>query len=136
MTARRDNWRAALSAYLTQMRATGFVYGKSDCACFAAGAVEAMTGIDPMAEIRGYASIAGAHGALKQTGARDLADLLARSFAEIHPSEARYGDLGLFETDGPFGYAIGVVTGERVMAMSENGLDSLDRAGMARAFQV
>lgn len=136
MSARRDNWRAALSAYLISMGARPFVYGETDCARFAAGAVEAMTGVDPMADILDYVSVAGAWGALKATGAADLADLVARSFDEIHPSAARCGDLALYETDGPFGYAVGVVAGERVMAMAENGLDSVDRADMARAFRI
>ena len=137
MSARLPNWRSALSAYFEKVRATAFVYGKSDCACFVAGAVEAMTGVDPMADIRGrYATVIGAKRFLKSAGASSLADFVARSFEEVHPAYARCGDLGVIKTDGPFGAALGVVSGERVMALTENGLDSVDRSTMQRAFTV
>ena len=46
MTRLRD-WRTRLAAYLAAGRAKPFAYGEHDCARFAAGAVEAVTGDNP-----------------------------------------------------------------------------------------
>lgn len=137
MTTRLPDWRSRLARYYEGVRKSPFEYGATDCACFAAGAVEAMTGVDPMASIRGrYKTVKGGLKVLRDAGAKSLVDLVARNFEEVHPSAARVGDIAVMASDGPFGAALGVVAGERVMAMSEAGLDSVDRSAMTRAFRV
>lgn len=160
---RLSDWRSRLSRYIESVRADPFVWGESDCACFAAGAVEAMTGADPMADFRGaYSSPSDGRRLLRSLGAAPrakarthkspvgaqgdiecrpsptggLGTVLARSFEEVHPAFARDGDLALIETDGPFGAAIGVFMGERIMSRAVTGVDSAPRREAARAFRI
>lgn len=44
---RLPNWPALLDAYIERHRGTPFAYGQHDCALFAAGAVQAITGNRP-----------------------------------------------------------------------------------------
>lgn len=58
---RCEDWHARLAAYVFDAGRTPFAYGSHDCALFAAGAVEAMTGTDLAAGWRGiYRTLAGA----------------------------------------------------------------------------
>ena len=47
---RTPYWRSALAAYIAETMRKPFAWGLHDCALFAAGAVEAMTGNDPAAD--------------------------------------------------------------------------------------
>jgi len=49
---RFDDWPQRLEAALNHWSLKEFVWGESDCFCFAAAMVEAMTGNDPMAGLR------------------------------------------------------------------------------------
>ena len=61
---RLHDWEHRLTRYVTEVACTGFAHGSHDCALFAAGAVEAITGIDPGARWRGrYSSFKGGSGA-------------------------------------------------------------------------
>jgi hypothetical protein len=52
MTAQRlPDWPERLAAYVEERRAQPFVWGNNDCASFAAGALRAMTGADPLGEL-------------------------------------------------------------------------------------
>ena len=50
---RRPDWNAALRGYIDGCRAKPFVWGRFDCALFAADAVRAMTGANIAADLRG-----------------------------------------------------------------------------------
>ncbi|MBB4620123.1 DUF6950 family protein, partial [Sphingomonas abaci] len=70
---RYPDWEARLAAYLEPLRARPFAWGRHDCSTFAAGAVEAMTGVDPMPEFRGrYSTARGSVRALRRFGAGTL----------------------------------------------------------------
>lgn len=56
MLVRIANWQSALSEYLLRAARTPFRYGVQDCGLFVAGAIEAMTGIDVVADLRGYSN--------------------------------------------------------------------------------
>jgi hypothetical protein len=51
---RLEGWPAALSDYLLRAERTPFKYGRQDCGLFVAGAIHAMTGVDVVANLRGY----------------------------------------------------------------------------------
>jgi len=103
---RRNDWEARLSDYMTRVSKTAFAYGQHDCALFAAGAVEAMTGTDFAAAYRGkYRSVAGSIRALKRYGAGTLEATMDALFAERPIAFARRGDLVLFS--GSLGICIG-----------------------------
>jgi hypothetical protein len=65
---RLPDWETRLAAFLEPLRLRAFAWGKHDCCIFTAGAVEAMTGVDAMAEFRGrYSTQIGAKRARRST---------------------------------------------------------------------
>lgn len=116
-------WRSRLTAYCAAHARTPFAEGAHDCAQFAAGAVEAMTGTDPMGEYRGrYTTIAGGMRVLKKAGFADHVEFVASKFAEYQPSERspRLGDLVAVDT--PEGMALGIWQGQGAYVPGLNGL--------------
>jgi len=125
---RLPDWEARLAAYLEPLRLRPFAWGSHDCCLFTAGAVLAMTGVDPMPEFRGrYSTAIGAERALRRYGAGSLDATLDTKFAGVAPALAHRGDIvmagGLLGIcGGPFLYAVGS-EGDR------EGLIALQRSG-------
>jgi hypothetical protein len=82
-----------MRAVLAEHRAHPFEWGVSDCSLFA-DVVYAITGFDPIAQVRGYDSEITALRALRVAGFQTTADLVRASFAPIDPAHAQRGDLG------------------------------------------
>lgn len=124
---RLPDWETRLAAYLEPLRTLPFSWGAHDCCLFCAGAVIAMTGVDPMPEFRGrYTTSRGSVRALRRIGAGTLAATLNSKFETVDPSLAHRGDIimsgGLLGIClGPFMVAVGA-EGER------EGLVRIDRA--------
>jgi hypothetical protein len=110
---RLPDWEARLAAYLEPLRTLPFAWGRHDCCTFTAGAVKAMTGVDPMPEFRGrYTTARGSVRALRRIGAGTLASTLSGKFETVDPSLAHRGDIimsnGLLGIClGPFLVAVG-----------------------------
>lgn len=124
-------WEKRLVAVTEAHINTPLVWGKSDCLLTACDAIEAMTGIDPAADIRGkYKSKAGAYRLIKQRGYDSLGAVLTDRFAEIPVAMAGRGDVGIYQnTVGYFceyGFAL----------KGEDGLRFLPRTMAERAFKV
>lgn len=135
---RRSDWYARLSAYVEVVRRKPFVYGKHDCALFAAGAVEAMTGVDPAANLRGkYKTLAGGLRRLKKLGFANHAELAASMFEEVHPSHAQIGDIASIDL-GDGAIALGVVQGARIFVLRPDaqGMATVDLLTASKAFRV
>lgn len=129
---RFPDWRLRLMAYVTDWRDREFRPGRSDCALFAAGAVEAMTGVDPAADFRGrYRTI---DEGLALVGPAGHVGHAATLFPEISPMRAQVGDLAEVEGDG--GPALGVVIGPQIAAMGLDGLRFVFLTDARRAFHV
>lgn len=134
---RKPDWEVRLAAFLEPLRARPFAWGEHDCCTFAAGAVLAMTDVDPMPEFRGrYATALGSARALRVIGAGTLAATLDGKFEAIDASLAQRGDIimsaGLLGICfGPFLIAVGS-EGDR------EGLIRIDRVAWveARAWRV
>ena len=121
--ARRADWERRLAHWLEAHADARFAYGRMDCALFAAGAVEAMTGVDPAAAFRGaYRSAATSIRALKEIGAGSLEATVDSMFARIPAAFAQRGDLAMH--DGSLGVVIG---GDAVFVGGEAGLSGLVR---------
>lgn len=135
---RLPDWPARLHAFIDSIKRDRHTYGTLDCVVgFASGAVEALTGNDLAASTRGrYKTARGALGAMKRAGHANTGDLLASYFPEIHVSQASLGDLAAIPDESPFGYAIGLVNGERLLVMREDGLGSVDLFSAKRAYRV
>ena len=110
--------------------------GEHDCALFAAGAVEAMTGDDFGADYRGrYKTLAGGYRRLKKLGFESHADLAASILEEIHPSRAMVGDLAAVDGDG--GISLGIVQGEGILVLNPEGrIGAVPLLTARRAFRV
>lgn len=134
---RLPDWKARLTGYVTQASARPYAPGQHDCALFAAGAVEAVTGYDPASDWRGgYATKAGGLRLLRAAGHTDHIAATAAALIEIAPGFAAAGDVAVVLDSISGGTALGVVQGEMVYVLREDGLGLLPRAAMQRAFRV
>lgn len=104
---------ALLDAYLARHRATPFAWGQHDCCTFAAGWVQARTGLDPMAGLRGYSSRLGAARAVRAVahGGRPAATLQTALLGRLGPcvqgNFAQAGDLVLVQQASRAGRSAG-----------------------------
>lgn len=88
---RYDDWGPRLTMYLRDASREPFGYGSSDCALFAAGAVQAITGQDLAADFRGkYATY---HDGLRLTGAARLSKLVDGLLSLTDRAHAHRGDI-------------------------------------------
>lgn len=135
---RHQKWYSNLVTYIDRVQASPFAYSQFDCAVFAAGAVEAMTGVSLHAEHLGkYKTIAGGLKILKKMGFDNHVEYTASLLPEIHPSMAQLGDIAVIET-GDGGYGLGIVQGSRVYVTQPGtkGLGVVDLLRASRAFRV
>ena len=132
---RRPDWFDALSRYLARTARTPFAYGRMDCALFVAGALAAMTGVDPARPWRGrYQTLRGGLRHLRRAGFAGPDAVASALLPEIPSALAQPGDLALLLTaDGP---ALGIVAGAAVLYRRPEGLGSLPLTHSTRAFRV
>ena len=122
------NWEARLTAYLSRVAREGFAWGRHDCALFAAGAVEAVTGIDPAAAWRGrYRTLAGGLRLMRKAGHADHLAAARALYPEVPACRALPGDLVIVPGDGAA--ALGVVQGELAYVLRPDGLGLVPLAG-------
>ncbi len=120
---RLPDWDTRLAAYLEPLRLRPFAWGSHDCCTFAGGAVQAMTGVDPMAEFRGrYSSPRGSVRALRKHGAGDLASTMDAKFERVSAALAHRGDVVMS------GGLLGIGLGPFLIAVGAEG----DREGLIR----
>jgi len=132
---RRPEWRVALHEVIETTRREPFRWGERDCALFVADCVQAMTGVDLGFGFRGaYDDAAGAVKAVRRAGFESLPAVAANFFEEIHPIRAGVGDIAAIETAE--GWSLGIYGGPRVTVLRPDGLGSIDRAMVTKAFRV
>ena len=120
---RRPDWETRLAAYLEPLRTLPFAWGKHDCCTFAAGAVKAMTGVDPMPEFRGrYTTARGSVRALRVDARVPAPIRRSGKFETVDPSLAHRGDIIM--SDG----LLGICLGPFMVAVGAEG----DREGLVR----
>lgn len=132
---KQKGWASRLSAYINEVARLPFDEATHNCGTFAAGAVKAMTGQD-FAEpyTKGVKTLKGQMARLKRAGFSDQVKLAASLFDEIHPSQARLGDIAAF--DVAEGLALGVVNGERSFVLRPSGMGTLSTLTAVRAFRI
>lgn len=114
------DWRPRLTAWLKEATTAPFAYGRHDCALFAAGGVQAMTGQDFAAAYRGrYTTLAGGYRILRKDGHADHVALAAALLPAIHWSQAMPGDLAAFAPAA--GPVLGIVQGAMVYVLDPAG---------------
>lgn len=133
---RRPDWLARLTVYLAAAARQPYAIGTHDCALFAAGAVEAVTGHDPAAVWRGaYDSKMAGLRLLRAAGHDDHLAATSATLPEIAPPFAAPGDIAAVH-DGAGQTALGVVQGEMVYVLRETGLGLVPRTAMFRAWRT
>lgn len=137
--SRFPDWQARLVAYLAGIAARPLDYGVHDCGLgLAAGAVEAMTGIDHAAPFRGrYTTLRGGLRILRKAGYANHVEYAALVLGrEVHPAFAQMGDICVVPDELTGGQALGVVQGEGLYVLTPQRLGVVPRQYMARAFGV
>lgn len=103
---RFNDWEQRLAVYLEELRLRPFAWGVHDCCTFSSGAVEAMTGVDPMAEFRGrYRTKRGSAVALGRIGKGTLVATMDAKLEAVEPPFAHRGDIIM--VGGGLGLAMG-----------------------------
>ncbi len=134
---RKADWYSSLSTYIDGAFRKPFAYGEFDCTLFAAGAVEAMTGVNLYADFLGrYRTLRGGMLQLKKLGFDNQVDYVASLFAEVHPAMAQVGDIAVIHTE--IGPGLGIVQGARIYVTQPGalGLGLVDLLRASRAFRV
>ena len=131
MTLRQSGWEQGLCDYLISKRDSEFEYGIHDCAHFVAGAVDIMTGENPMREItRDYKTEIGSLRVLKSLGFDSVEAFVDSKFKETPVGYAQTGDIALFAD------CIGIVISSKAVFVSEVGYTFIDRCDWAKAWEV
>lgn len=128
---RLSTWEEMLSQYIESKRFEPFEYGKNDCCIFISGAVQAMTGVDPMEEFRGqYDSLLTSAKVLKSIGAGDLESTLDGKFPVVPVGKAQRGDLAFFDD------SVGLIAGSFAWFVSDDGLERVPRSLWSKSWSV
>lgn len=130
---RLHDWQMRFERLVQERQHTRFSFGAHDCSLWACDVVEAVTGHDPAADLRGtYSDEEGAE-AVMQAGGGLAAMACARFGQEIAPLMAAVGDVGLIDTDrGP---ALAACNGGTWMVASAFGLAHVPTARVLRAWR-
>ncbi len=133
---RLSGWRARLARYLAAEQDRPIEWGASDCALFAAGGIEAVTGVDLATDWRGsYAAAEDAARVLRSLGCRTVADL-ADLYLPRHDrqAQARPGDVVLID-EGALG-SLGISVGPAVRVRGTESIGTLPLSVVAAAWRV
>lgn len=137
MTERRNNWRSNLFAFFKEVKRMPYDKNSNNCAQFVASAYVIMRDDDPFKPYRKYKTLEGQLRAVKKAGFDTHIDLFASFLtAYDHPTQSQVGDIAVFETDDAIGYASGIVIGERVFVLREDGLGTVPLNTALKAFKV
>ena len=135
---RAQDWPERLAGLIEQRREQPFVWGEHDCCTLAADAVLMLTGVDPIARLRGtYASEAEAEALLNAHDGMEamVASLSAAAgLGDCHPGFVQRGDVALVENGNAL--AMGVVTGDAVAVPGPDGMAFLPLTTILRAWSV
>lgn len=119
------DWEARFAAYIVGIARTPFRPGALDCALFAAGGAQAVTGIDPAAAFRGrYRTIEAGLKLMRAGGHEDHVAFAQAHFPAVGRAQALPADIAVV-TDAGFsrsGPALGLVQGEMIYVLRGAGL--------------
>lgn len=133
--ARTEGWEHRHLEVLANYDAVPFEWGTRDCLTQVADVCLAMTGLDPLAPMRGYASELEAGKIMLRRGCQDVGDALAQAFPEVAPAQARRGDAGIVLSADGVKMAV-VVAGSYVVGRHANGSFKVPLGRLVRAFKI
>lgn len=131
-------WRSRYDATIDMIRDNTFDWGEFDCLFgLVVPVIVALTGEPKFERFRGrYRTAKGALGVMRRAGFKTLADLAASELPEVHPSMCQLGDIVAIPSGDDFGFALGVVNGDRVFVLHPDGLGHRSLSEAVRAFKV
>ena len=133
---RKGDWAARLHKHIDAGKTKAFDWAEHNCGChWAAGAVKAVTGKNLAAEYDAKTA-KGLMAAMKSNGFKNVADLVASKLPEIAVSQAVFGDIAAIPVDDGFGFTLGIVNGETILVLREDGLGIMPLFSAKRAFKV
>lgn len=136
MPARLPNWEARLASLIDDRRAARFEWGTNDCASFASDAVMAITGFDPIVDLRGTYD---EREALRRAG-RDghrLFELVPRFLGvPEHPKLAQRGDIVAGSIGPSHRVVLGVCLGAQWAVPGRAGLVFREMADAVSAWRI
>jgi len=133
---RLPGWRKRVDDFFDDVDGKPFAWGTNDCATFAAGAVNALTGIDFAEGHReAYNDAESAIAYLAGMGFADYGEYIASLLPEKPVCEASYGDIAVIDVPG-VGPALGVFGGTNIQVMTLRGKGSLPLLRATRMFKV
>lgn len=129
---RREDWPERLFALIEARRSTPFEWAVHDCCSFAAAAVEAMTGANPIADLEWHDELSALrllkdHGGIEALAAERLGEQVAPAFAQR-------GDVVLHTLTGR--EALGVCVGDRFAAVGDVGVQLVPMSHAVTAWRV
>lgn len=128
---RYDNWPQLLNQYIAKVRDNKYEMGTFDCCIFVSGAVKAITGHDPMKEIRGKYDQATYKDALVNLGEGTLAKTLVKKFGKsIHGAKGQRGDICYHEN------RCGICIGRQGMFIMTEGFGFIPMTQVRAVFKV
>ena len=130
---RHPDWQRRFAAFGRARAAMPFAWGANDCCTFAAAAVEALTGEDPMSTIPPYDGAMEAGRMVEEGGGlKPLADSFLG--ASVTPSMAAVGDIVLVVNAGR--QMLAVCNGTNVLAPGETGVAVLGMETAIAAWKI
>lgn len=135
---RYPDWPKRLHDFVDGVKRRPFDWREHECAvAWAGGCVAALTGADVAERWRGrFTSMRGALRVMRNDGFADLGDMAASALPEIHIARARLGDVAFVPQDDGFGGTLGIVNGETILVLREDGMGLVSLFDATRAFQV
>lgn len=132
---RVEGWPERLMRLVDRHRAAEFEWGVYDCATLFAGAVEAVTGMDPLEKYRPWKSERSARMKMIKAGWKDMQAFCFDHFPEVSAVRARRGDVGF----GKLAHSLScpaVVVGAHAVSRDANGWIVLPTSLLTTAFRV
>jgi hypothetical protein len=132
-----SNWPRLLHDYIDSRRNMPFSWGRNDCCTFAADAMLAITGHDPMKELRGYKLAKDAmriSGGKKQLFAFAGATMINQGFQAIPLAFATFGDVVGVVLRGR--QTLGMHLGNTIASPGKNGIVFIESSEVAQAWRA
>jgi hypothetical protein len=123
---------ASQAAWIAGREAVPFAWGTNDCVTFAAGAVAALTGADPLGGISAWSDERSAVRALAQRGG--LAEAVSGMLERVPVAMAMRGDVGMVE--GALGPARVIIEGLTLVGPGPDGIERWRRECLIDAWSA
>lgn len=136
---RLPDWHSRYVAFINEIRLTPFEWGNDCTVRFVGRLYEVLTGEpNPAIDFDGkYDSMLSAVRAMRDAGFDNLKEAVSHYLGEpVHPSMAYTGDVACIPDASPFGYALGIVNGDRIFCRRDDGIGTIDLLQAESVFKI